>query len=83
MNFDLMPTLHVSAHLDLNFMRDVNQKYFNICTANFFSVFTIVYLQKLQGGPTIFVGNIFLIVMNASLLDKNYRVLIDLGGCRM
>ena len=59
MNFDLMPTLHVSTHLDLNFMRDVNQKHFNIYTAKKISVFTIVYLQKLQGGPTIFVGNMF------------------------
>ena len=61
MNFDLMPTLHVSAHLDLNFMRDVNQKDFNIYTAIFFQclLIVLVYMQKLQGGPTIFVGNMF------------------------
>ena len=84
MNFDLMPTLHVSTHLDLNFMRDVNKNHFNIYTANFFSVFTIVYVfAKVAGWPDNFSGEYVIIVMNASLLDKNYRVLIDLGGCRM
>ena len=38
MSFDLRPTLHASTHLDLNFLRDIDEKCFTKHTANVYSL---------------------------------------------